>query len=103
MIIRVEDTPEKLSKQIYSLAFHRASAVLREKNKDEFTTLLEAHKANIRMELELTGTIDTRKGGVTHSEGENGLCVKCGKRVPCRAMRVRAAKALAQERIAEGG
>lgn len=92
---------EKLTKRIYSLAYHRATAALKEKHSDEFERLLTAHKANIRVELEMTGSIETTRGGVKHLPDENGeYCEECGKPAPCRWQLVREKNALEHGRSA---
>lgn len=93
---------DKMAKRIYSLAYHRAIANLKEKHEEEFQRLLDAHKANLGVELAMTGSIETTRSPVQHSAGEDGTCKKCGGLSPCRAERERLARARARENIAAG-
>jgi len=85
---------DKIAKKVYSTAYQRALSSLKAKHKAEFETLLAAHKANVRFELETFGEIESLKGqDIVHVTGENGKCERCGKEAPCRWERERLARA----------
>jgi hypothetical protein len=90
--------PQVRAKRIYTLAYQRASAVLRKRHAEEFARLVEVHKNNIRAEEMLTGSIERepRGGQLLHLEDEKtaGVCEYCGGAWPCRA-----AKRREQERL----
>lgn len=76
---------EKLAKKIYSLAYHRATASIVARHRDEFEKLLTAHKANIRFEYETFGEIDTTRSPRKHVEDEErGVCEFDGQEWPCK-------------------
>jgi hypothetical protein len=91
---------DRIAKRVYSIAYQRALATLKEKHKEEFDTLLEAFKANVRFEMEEFGEVETTRRGPVHVAGEDGKCESCGKESPCRWQREREKRA---ERLAAGG
>lgn len=75
---------EKKAKRLYSLAYNRALAELKDRYPEEFQTLLGRAKFDVILEDEVLGAPRaSSRGGVKHTRGEDGNCVWCGRVSPC--------------------
>jgi hypothetical protein len=84
-------------KRLYTLAYQRASAVLRDRHDDEFKKLVSAFRNNLVAEHQMTGGVDRqpRGGEVVHLEAVDsagkgtGSCQECEGVYPCLTARRR--------------